>query len=68
MPKEGNDSHSSGEYSGIEEEAQVAVSGKAKDMAAVISSGKSAQGKRRQNRENKEKEEKEEKGGAEKKE
>lgn len=56
---EGNDSHSSGEYSSVEKEAQVAVSGKGKDMAVVISSGKSAQEKRRQNREKKEKEEKE---------
>lgn len=59
MPKQGKDGHSSGEYSGVVEEANVAVSGKGKDMAAVVSSGKSAQEKRRQNRENKEKQERE---------
>lgn len=58
MPEEGKDSHSSGEYSGVVEEVQVAVSGKGKDMAAVISSGKDAQEKRRRNREKKEEEEK----------
>lgn len=60
MPGEDKDGHSSGEYSGVVGDAEIGVSGKGKDMAAVISSGKSAQEKRRQNRENKEKEEKEE--------
>ena len=56
MPEEEKSSHSSGEYSGVVEDANVAMSGKGKDVAAVISSGKSAQEKRRQNRANKEKE------------
>lgn len=46
---------------GVVEDAQVAMSGKAKEMAAVISSGKGAQATRRRNREKKEREEEEEK-------
>lgn len=38
--------HSSGEYSGVVEEATVAVSGKPSQLAAVISSGQSAKKER----------------------
>lgn len=38
----GKDGHSSGEYSGVVEEATVAVSGKPSHLAATISSGQSA--------------------------
>jgi hypothetical protein len=51
--------HSSGEYSGVVEEADVGKSGKAQDMATVLSSGTKAQEKRKANREKKEKEERE---------
>lgn len=60
MPEDKND-RSSEEYSGVEEEINVAMRGKGKDMANVVSSGKSAQEKRRQNREKKEREERERK-------
>lgn len=38
--------HSSGEYSGIVEQASFAMIGKVKDLAGLISSGKAAQAKR----------------------
>ncbi|GKT61139.1 hypothetical protein ColTof4_01242 [Colletotrichum tofieldiae] len=63
MPGEEKDGHSSGEYSGVVEEANVAVSvaasGKGSEVATVISSGQSAQNKRRENREKKAREERE---------
>lgn len=62
MPEQAKENYSSGEYSGIENEAQVAVGGIGKDLANVLSSGEHAQDKRRQNRKKKEKEDAEEKG------
>ena len=55
--------HSSGEYSGVVEEADVGKTGKAQDMATVLSSGTKAQEKRKANREKKEKEEREKERG-----
>jgi hypothetical protein len=46
--------HSSGEYSGVVDQAAVGISGNAQDMAAVISSGNSARAKREANRRKKE--------------
>jgi hypothetical protein len=43
----------------VVEEAKVAISGKGQDIASVLSSGTSAQEKRRQNRDKKEKQERE---------
>lgn len=48
--------HSSGEYSGIVHQADVGKSGKASDMAIVISSGKNIQADRIARREAKKKE------------
>lgn len=62
MSDQNKDGHSSGEYSGVVVvDATVAVGGKGKDIATVISSGESARRKRRENKEKKEKEEKEQK-------
>ncbi len=55
-----NDGHSSGEYSGVAEQADVGKSGKAQDIAVVLSSGTRAQERRKANREKKEREEQEE--------
>jgi len=55
--------HSSGEYSGVVGEADVGKSGKAQDMAIVLSSGTKAREKRKANREKKEKEEREKEEG-----
>jgi hypothetical protein len=55
-----NDGHSSGEHSGVVEQANVGMSGNARDMATVLSSGTRAQERRKKNREKKDKEEREE--------
>lgn len=55
--------NSSGEYSGVVQEADVGKSGKAQDMATVLSSGTKAQEKRKANREKKEEEEREKEKG-----
>jgi hypothetical protein len=55
---EGADDHSSGEYSGVVEQATIGMSGKAQDMATVISSGNSARDRREANKKKKEEEEK----------
>lgn len=55
--------HSSGEYSGVIEEADVGKSGNAQTMATVLSSGTKAQEKRKANREKKEREEREKEKG-----
>lgn len=44
-------SHTTGDYSGTVQEANVGVKGKASDMAIVFSSGKSAQEDRKARRE-----------------
>jgi hypothetical protein len=51
--------HSSGEYSGVVKEANIAYTGNATDMNLVISSGKSVQDDRKARKERKEKEKKE---------
>jgi hypothetical protein len=56
--------HSSGEYSGVVEEANVAYSGDTKGIGQVISSGKSVQEDRKARREKKEKEKKEKEGSS----
>lgn len=56
----GGGDHSSGEYSGVVDQASVGMSGKAQDMAAVISSGRAARAKREANRRQREEEEAEE--------
>ncbi|SPQ22106.1 8a29936b-cb02-4de0-b6d1-921f402c2765 [Thermothielavioides terrestris] len=61
MPEDVKDGHSSGEYSGVVEDADVAVKGNAQDMAAVISSGQRARERRQRKKENKEKEGEDEK-------
>jgi hypothetical protein len=48
--------HSSGEYSGVVDQANVGMGGKTQDMVVVLSSGTKAQEKRRANREKKKKE------------
>jgi hypothetical protein len=51
-----NGDHSSGEYSGVAEQADVGKSGKAQDIATLLSSGTKAQERRKADREKKEKE------------
>jgi len=51
--------HSSGEYSGVVKEADVGKSGKAQDMATVLSSGEKARTRRMENQERKKKKEEE---------
>lgn len=60
--------HSSGEYSGVIQKADVAYGGKGTDMSIVLSSGENARKDRLARREKKnEKREKEEKSGEKKK-